>query len=410
MAEHDVSKAQPEEKSRLRKRTPDPASEKLKATIDTPEPEAIDAHSLEAHAALLSDARLSHPANAVQRARLLSGLQQSYGNAYVQRLLSSRAVQAKLTVSSPDSVYEKEADRVAEAVTRMTNSQVQRQDEDELLQGKAIQRQEVPEEEVAPKAIERQVPEEEEEEPEEELAKKAIQRQEVPEEEELAKKAIQRQEVPEEEELAKKAIQRQEVPEEEELAKKAIHRQEEPEEELAKKAIQRQDEEEPLQGKAIQRQDEEEELAPKAVRRQEMQTKPGIGDDMTVSGDVEKQIQAARGGGQRLPEEIRASVEPVYGHDFSDVRVHADADASRLATQLSAKAFTTGRDVFFREGDYRPDSDDGKKLIAHELTHVVQQSQSTSPGSVERRVEAAEAEASGKPRGNSRHGKGRAGR
>jgi hypothetical protein len=374
MAEHDVSKAQPEEKSRLRKRTPDPASEKLKATIDTPEPEAIDAHSLEAHAALLSDARLSHPANAVQRARLLSGLQQSYGNAYVQRLLSSRAVQAKLTVSSPDSVYEKEADRVAEAVTRMTNSQVQRQDEDELLQGKAIQRQE------------------------------------VPEEEELAKKAIQRQEVPEEEELAKKAIQRQEVPEEEELAKKAIHRQEEPEEELAKKAIQRQDEEEPLQGKAIQRQDEEEELAPKAVRRQEMQTKPGIGDDMTVSGDVEKQIQAARGGGQRLPEEIRASVEPVYGHDFSDVRVHADADASRLATQLSAKAFTTGRDVFFREGDYRPDSDDGKKLIAHELTHVVQQSQSTSPGSVERRVEAAEAEASGKPRGNSRHGKGRAGR
>jgi len=126
MTEHDVRKAQSEEKSRVKKRLT-PAAEKLKAPVDTPEADVTGARSLEAHAAMLGDGRLSHPANAAQKARLLSGLQRSYGNAYVQRLLDSMSPQAKLTVSSPDSAYEKEADRVAEAVTRMTNPQVQRQ-------------------------------------------------------------------------------------------------------------------------------------------------------------------------------------------------------------------------------------------------------------------------------------------
>jgi hypothetical protein len=63
-----------------------------------------------------------------------------------------------------------------------------------------------------------------------------------------------------------------------------------------------------------------------------------------------------------------------FGQDFSGVRVHSSPEADDLNHQLSAKAFTTGQDIFFREGAYAPGSSGGQELIAHELTHVVQQS------------------------------------
>ena len=62
------------------------------------------------------------------------------------------------------------------------------------------------------------------------------------------------------------------------------------------------------------------------------------------------------------------------GHDFSDVKVHTDPEAHALNEQLGAKAFTTGHDIFFRAGAYDPASSGGQELVAHELTHVVQQS------------------------------------
>ncbi len=62
-----------------------------------------------------------------------------------------------------------------------------------------------------------------------------------------------------------------------------------------------------------------------------------------------------------------------FGADFSGVRVHTDSEADALNQQLSARAFTTGQDIFFREGEYSPGSDSGRELIAHELTHAVQQ-------------------------------------
>jgi hypothetical protein len=61
------------------------------------------------------------------------------------------------------------------------------------------------------------------------------------------------------------------------------------------------------------------------------------------------------------------------GHDFSGVRVHTSPEAADLNTQLSAKAFTTGEDIFFGGGAYDPGSSGGQELLAHELTHVVQQ-------------------------------------
>jgi hypothetical protein len=66
-------------------------------------------------------------------------------------------------------------------------------------------------------------------------------------------------------------------------------------------------------------------------------------------------------------------LQKAFGTDFSSVRVHTDSGADTLNKELNAKAFTTGQDIFFRRGEYSPGSDGGKKLIAHELTHVVQQ-------------------------------------
>jgi len=92
-----------------------------------------------------------------------------------------------------------------------------------------------------------------------------------------------------------------------------------------------------------------------------------------IGSDVESSIEGARSGGRGLDKEVRASMEPAFGADFSGVRVHADAKADSLNHSLQARAFTTGQDVFFRSGEYNPGSSGGQELLAHELTHVVQQ-------------------------------------
>ncbi|HWC29485.1 MAG TPA: DUF4157 domain-containing protein [Dehalococcoidia bacterium] len=99
-----------------------------------------------------------------------------------------------------------------------------------------------------------------------------------------------------------------------------------------------------------------------------------------VDDAIANTIQAKRGSGQALDEGARRSLEPALGADFSDVRVHTDSEADGLNHAVQAEAFTTGKDIFFREGRYNPGSTDGQKLLAHELTHVVQQ-QSSPPSS-----------------------------
>jgi hypothetical protein len=81
----------------------------------------------------------------------------------------------------------------------------------------------------------------------------------------------------------------------------------------------------------------------------------------------------ARSGGEPLPEGTRELMESRFGESFDGVRIHADEEAAASATELGANAFTTGRDVYFGRGKYAPDSPDGQRLLAHELTHVVQQ-------------------------------------
>ena len=214
-----------------------------------------------------------------QRHEFIMRLQQTYGNQYVQRLLESVRAQAKLTVGNPNDIYEQEADRVADAVTRSINSPVQRQ---------------------AAKEIEKTQMQEDEEE-------------------------IQTKPLP--------SVQKQEG------------------------------DEEVIQGKPLTQRQTEEEI--------QMQTSDS--QFSSISENLQNGIRAEQGGGYPLSDNIRKPMEQSFGADFRGVRVHIDSIADKLNKQLSARAFTTGQDIFFREGEYSPGSENSHKLIAHELAHVIQQ-------------------------------------
>ena len=106
----------------------------------------------------------------------------------------------------------------------------------------------------------------------------------------------------------------------------------------------------------------------------------------TVESGIESAITQAQGGGLPLAEGVRAPMEQAFAADFSGVRVHTDAESDSLNRSLQARAFTTGQDIFFRQGEYSPSSSGGQQLLAHELTHVVQQNgaKSVSPTIIQR--------------------------
>jgi hypothetical protein len=111
---------------------------------------------------------------------------------------------------------------------------------------------------------------------------------------------------------------------------------------------------------------------PKCEEEEKVQTKEKPGHTPHVNSKAASQITSLRGGGQPLPPSVRAFFEPRFGRDFSDVQVHTDSAAAESARAIGARAFTAEQDVVFGAGEYAPGSGEGQKLLAHELTHVVQ--------------------------------------
>jgi len=89
---------------------------------------------------------------------------------------------------------------------------------------------------------------------------------------------------------------------------------------------------------------------------------------------TEAAVKAELSGGAPMAADVAGFFGRRFGANFGDVRIHTDDKAANLATRLGARAFTYGRHVFFNGGQYNPDSEDGTKLIAHELAHTIQQS------------------------------------
>ena len=143
-----------------------------------------------------------------------------------------------------------------------------------------------------------------------------------------------------------------------------------------------------LQRQKISEEEESIQTMPLAIQRKcaeceteekdSLQTKPLMrksgGGSYTASPQMTSQLNSSKGGGQPLSADTNAFMSSSFGTDFSHVRIHTDSRTSEMNEGLSARAFTHGSDVYFNGGEYKPESSEGRRLLAHELTHVIQQS------------------------------------
>jgi len=128
----------------------------------------------------------------------------------------------------------------------------------------------------------------------------------------------------------------------------------------------------------IQRQEEENADNPIASQIEALLAEDGLqakaeGGGIAVTDGFESTLAATKGGGQSLPNPAKAEMETAFGVDFSGVRLHTDSTAVQMSRQINAHAFTHGQDIYFNEARFHPSSNEGRHLLAHELTHTLQQ-------------------------------------
>jgi Domain of unknown function (DUF4157) len=253
----------------------------------------------------------------------LVDLQRSVGNQAIQRLICSPFIQRKLQISTPEDPLEREADHVANTVMRMPEPKT---DEDEKR-------------EASPPTLQRQPLAVREEDDEEKIAPKLEADSNSDEKHENA-----------------------------------------PEPAPVVNDI-------PVQLKVRDEDKEEDPLLPPAPapqtnhlqRSPEQFAKYGPARLHDSDSALPGYINRMRGGGDSLPLELRGFFGSRFGVDFSNVRLHTGAAANEAAQSIQARAFTVGQDIVFGPGEYQPHTAGGKQLLAHELTHTVQQSGGASP-------------------------------
>tara|TARA_R110002049_G_scaffold47596_2_gene137183 strand:+ start:357993 stop:358766 length:774 start_codon:yes stop_codon:yes gene_type:complete len=234
-------------------------------------------------------------------------------------------VQQKLKIGRPGDAYEMEADAVADKVVHNTQS------------SQAVQKRGGTEEEMQQKPLVDSV--------------STVQREGL-----LEKDSVRRMEEDEPvQQQEEEEVQTQS--EEEEPAQMA-----EEEEEVQ---TQSEEEEEPVQMM------EEEEPVQQMEEEEAVQTKPNSKSKSTPS--LENRLKQSKGSGNKMEAKVRQQMETRFGVDFSGIRIHTDDNAVQMSKELGAQAFTHGKDIYFNEGRYNPNSKEGQHLLAHELTHTIQQ-------------------------------------
>lgn len=285
----------------------------------------------------------------------------------------SPKIQKKLKTGTPGDQFEVEADKVADKVVNNNSSGglLQSKSEEEVQQKpiteaiSSVQSKEMKEEEpVQKKSDEKEEKVQKKTEEKEEPVQK---KEEKKEEEPVQKKAEEKEEtVQKKTEEKEEPIQKKEEKKEEEPVQKKT---EEKEEAVQKKA---EEKEEPVQKKEeelIQKKTEEkEEVAQAKCAECEKEEKAQKKSNPSM---VETKLK--KGKGNPLDKKIKLEMENSFGADFSSIRIHTDSNAINMCQEMKAQAFTNGIDIYFNKGKYNPDSSEGKKLLAHELTHTVQQ-------------------------------------
>jgi hypothetical protein len=276
-------------------------------------------------------------------------------------------VQMKMTVNQPGDKFEREADKNADQVVNGSMPPVSAKNDklpaapDQKFQKKEedkVQRAAQPEEKIQQAGA-----------PEEKVQKAP-----APEEEKLQKAEAPEEEVQKKEEekapaatAPEEKVQKASAPDErvQKKEEEKILKVEAPEEKLQKA------EDEKLQkaeDEKLQKAPEEEKLQ----RRASAGASPGA-----VPGDVQSSIRNKTTGGEPLSAEVRGHMESRFNADFSHIRIHKDNEAASLNNRLSARAFTYQNHIFFSRDQYQPGNSEGKHLLAHELTHTIQQGHAT---------------------------------
>ncbi len=150
-------------------------------------------------------------------------------------------------------------------------------------------------------------------------------------------------------------------------------------EQVKQKHIQRKGEEEKKEPQAPEpKKEENEPVQKKSIHRKaknlarESLRKKGQDGTKEASPELEQRLKATKGKGFALPDDLRKDLGSKMNNDFSQVRIHTDAEAVAMAEELEALAFTHGHDIYFNQGQYAPETPGGRQLLVHELTHVTQ--------------------------------------
>ncbi len=257
-------------------------------------------------------------------------------------------VQAKLNIGKSNDKFEAEADRVADQV--VASKQTAKTDAffspSPVMQKKLardVQKQEAQNKEIQQKTASEITPITQ-------LKDESIQNK-------LDSRITEKREINPDFAASKRLIQKKEVKKTEIASKNILS---------PKPLIQNKREEENVQQK------KEEEKQAKDEDKQ-IQKSPASDANPSNNSNLESNLNSSKGGGSPLSGKVKSEMESGIGADFSNVRIHNDANAVQMNKQLGAQAFATGNNIYFNEGKYNPNSKDGKHLLAHELTHTVQQ-------------------------------------
>ncbi len=305
-------------------------------------------------------------------------------------------IQAKLNIGKSNDKYEKEADAVADKVVNKDgifgnqpflapSPSVQRSDDQELQKSEETEQiQEKPIAESITPLVQRKEDEEvQQKSQEEEVQMMADEEVQQKEEEEVQTK--------EEDEVQKQSEEEsiQKQPEENDIQQKLI-----PERDTGEASVQRKGTEtsnssdvSPIQRKDDEIQEKEEEIQEKEDEEVQRSSSVDTGD----TSNLENNLQSSKGGGSPMDDSTRSQMESGFGADFSGVRIHNDSNAVQMNKDLGAQAFANGNDIYFNEGKYDPSSKDGQHLLAHELTHTIQQGASPH-ANVQKATDAAQPE------------------
>jgi len=324
-------------------------------------------------------------------------------------------LQAKMRYGQADDAYEQEADRVADSVVNNSargnapgrspamapsiSNYVQKQGDDEQKDAtqQDMEKQKTKNEESGEQKKDEALKEEEQtaqKKGDKKEEEKPVQKKSTDNKEE--EKKVQKKEDKKEEEKPvqkkgdkkeeEKPVQKKEDKKEEEkpVQKKGDKKEEE---KPVQKKGDKKEEEKPVQKKGDKKEErpaqkkgdkkEEEKPVQKKEEGKKEEEKPvqkkESNNPKAEDPDVEKQILASKNGGRLMEDDVRKEMEKQFGKDFKGVKIHNDAQSYELCRKINAQAFTHGNHIYFGEGKYNPEATEGKRLLAHELTHVVQQ-------------------------------------